>query len=88
LEENVVQPTGVDSHFNIDCDREGWIVIVADGTLVCCPKGWQETVVKWEVARKVGVWSQASQMGEDRMESVSLEKVMVCVGDEDMNLAR
>ena len=63
-------------------------MIVADRTPVCCLKGWQETVVEWEVVRKVGVWLQVSQMGEDRMESISLEEVTACITDKDMNLAR
>jgi len=63
-------------------------VIVADETPVYYSKGWQETVVEWEVVRKVGVWSQVSQIREDQMESISLEEVMACVTDEDMNLAR
>ena len=83
-----MQPTGVDGHFDINCNRKGWIMIVADGTLVCCSKGWQKTAVEWEVARKVGVWSQASRIGEDQMESISLQEVTACVGDKDMNLAR
>ena len=63
-------------------------MIVADETPVYYSKGWQETVVEWEVVRKVGVWSQVSQIREDQMESISLEEVMACVTDEDMNLAR
>ena len=68
--------------------REGWIVIVANRTPVCGSKGWQETVVEWEVVRKGGVWLQVSQMEEDQMESISLEEVTACIIDEDMNLAR
>ena len=46
-----------------------------------------ETVVEQEAVTKMGVWAQGSRMGHNRMESVGLQEVMVCVAAKDMDHA-